>query len=205
MTGTTAAAAGLACCHTCYGLVAADERRCPRCRTRVHLRLPNSLQRTMALVLTAALLYIPAMTLPIMTTVNLGEATDSTVVGGVVILWRMGSYAIAGVIFIASVCVPIGKLIVLSLLCWMARYGPAGYARQHTVLYRLTELVGRWSMIDVFVVAILVALIKLGDVLSFYPGLAALAFTVVVIVTMLAAETFDPRLLWDRVEVAGHD
>jgi len=159
----------------------------------------------MALAVTAALLYIPAMTLPIMTTVSLGKPMDSTVIGGVVILWKMGSYPIAAVIFIASVCVPISKLIALTVLCWFARYGSRAYAQQHTVLYRVTELVGRWSMIDVFVVAILVALIKLGDVLSFYPGVAALTFASVVIVTMVAAETFDPRLIWDREEDAANE
>lgn len=198
MTGLTAAESGLACCHTCYRLVPKDEHHCPRCNASVHVRLPNSLNRTMALVVTAALLYIPAMTLPIMTTVTLGRPTDSTVIGGVVILWNMGSYPIAAVIFIASVCVPISKLVALTVLCWIAKYGSRGYARQHTELYRITELVGRWSMIDVFVVAVLVALIKLGDVLAFYPGVAAVTFASVVIITMVAAETFDPRLIWDR-------
>jgi paraquat-inducible protein A len=154
----------------------------------------------MALVVTAALLYIPAMTLPIMQTVTLGTPMDSTVVGGVVVIWNMGSYPIAVLIFVASVFVPVGKLIALTVLCWFVTYGKGLTPQQQTVLYRVTEFVGKWSMIDVFVVTILVALIKLGDVLSFYPGVAALTFASVVIITMVAAELFDPRLIWDKAQ-----
>ena len=152
----------------------------------------------MALVVTAAILYIPANTLPIMSTIALGKPVTNTIMGGVITLWNMDSYAIAAIIFIASVCVPFGKLIALVVLCWAARYGKRSGARKVTVLYRVTEYIGRWSMIDVFVVAILVALIQLGDVLSFYPGLAAITFAGVVIITMVAAESFDPRLIWDK-------
>ena len=154
----------------------------------------------MALVVTAAILYIPAMTLPIMRTVSLGTPTDSTVVGGVVVLWKMGSYPIAMIIFIASVFVPVGKLVALTVLCWFVTYGKGVTPKQQTMLYRVTEFVGKWSMIDVFVVTILVALIKLGDLLSFYPGAAALTFAAVVITTMVAAELFDPRLIWDKAQ-----
>jgi len=194
----SAAASGLTSCHTCYQLVSTQSHRCPRCHSSVHARISNSVQRTMALVATAALLYIPAMTLPIMRTVSLGTPMDSTVVGGVVVLWHMGSYPIAAIIFVASVFVPVGKLIALTVLCWFVTYGKGVTPQQQTVLYRITELVGKWSMIDVFVVSILVALIKLGDVLSFYPGVAALTFACVVIITMVAAELFDPRLIWDK-------
>lgn len=158
----------------------------------------------MALVMTAAILYIPAMSLPMMRTVSLGAPMDSTVVGGVVVLWNMGSYPVAAVIFVASVFVPVGKLLSLTLLCWYATRGSAN-PKQPTTLYRITELVGKWSMTDVFVVSILVALIRLGDVLSFYPGLAALTFASVVIITMVAAETFDPRLIWDKARAAGNE
>ncbi len=196
----SAAVSGVTSCHTCCLLVPLQMHRCPRCHSRVHARVPHSVQRTMALVVTATILYIPAMTLPIMRTVSLGAAMDSTVVGGVVILWNMGSYPIAAIIFIASVFVPVGKLIALTVLCWFVTYGKGVSPQQQTALYRITEIVGKWSMIDVFVVAILVALIKLGDVLSFFPGLAALTFASVVIVTMVAAELFDPRLIWDKAQ-----
>jgi paraquat-inducible protein A len=142
----------------------------------------------MALVMTAIILYVPANVLPIMTTDQLGRSTDSTILGGVVLLIKLGSYPVAAIIFIASVLVPLGKLLALMALCC-----------ERTVLYRVTEFVGRWSMVDVFVVAILVSLIQLGGLMTIRPGIAALAFSGLVIVTMLAAESFDPRLIWDRL------
>jgi paraquat-inducible protein A len=153
----------------------------------------------MALLITAAVLYIPANVLPIMTTDQLGRSTDSTILGGVVLLMKMGSYPVAAVIFVASVLVPVSKLVALAWLCWsVARRHPTSH-RQRTVLYRVTEFIGRWSMVDVFVVTILVALIHLGGLLRITPGAAAVAFGGVVIVTMLAAESFDPRLIWDQL------
>ena len=203
MTGVpqrSAAALGLACCHVCYKLAPADLHRCPRCRAALHLRAPDSLQRTVALLITAVVLYVPANVLPIMTTTQLGNATESTILGGVVLLMKMGSYPVAAVIFIASVMVPIAKMVALAWLCWsVARRHPASH-RQRTVLYRVTEFVGRWSMTDVFVVTILVALIHLGGLLVITPGPAAVAFGGVVILTMLAPESFDPRLIWDELE-----
>jgi len=196
----TAAAEGLACCHLCFKVAPEALHRCPRCGAPLHLRKPGGLQRTVALIITASLLYIPANVLPIMTTDQLGRATDSTIVGGVVVLMHHGDYPIAAVIFIASVLVPLGKLFALSWLCWsVARRQPTSH-RERTRLYRATELVGKWSMTDVFVVAILVALIQLGGILLITPGAAALAFGGVVIVTILAAHAFDPRLIWDQLE-----
>jgi paraquat-inducible protein A len=163
----------------------------------LHLRKPASLQRTVALIVTASLLYIPANVLPIMTTSQLGRPIESTILGGVVLLIHHGSYPVAAVIFIASVMVPIGKLLSLSWLCWSVAKRPDASNRDRTRLYRVTELVGKWSMTDVFVVAILVALIQLGGLLRITAGSAAIAFGGVVIVTMLAAESFDSRLIWD--------
>jgi paraquat-inducible protein A len=205
MTGTgsypheSAAAHGFSACHTCCKLAPSTEHNCPRCNAPLHVRQTDSLARTMALVLTSSILYIPANVLPIMTTDQLGSSLDSTILGGVVLLWEMGSYPVAAVIFIASVMVPLGKLVMLILLCWsVARREPAR-ARERAVAYRVTEFVGRWSMIDVFVVAILVSLIQLGGLMVIRPGTAALAFCGVVIVTMIGAEQFDPRLIWDRL------
>ena len=195
----TAAAEGLASCHVCFKAAPASLHRCPRCRARLHLREPNSLQRTLALVATASLLYIPANVLPIMTTQQLGRAIDSTIIGGVVVLIHHGDYPIAGVIFIASVLVPISKLFALSWLCWSVSRGQPSSHHERSRLYRAAELVGKWSMTDVFVVAILVALIQLGGILLITPGAAALAFGGVVVVTMLAAHAFDPRLIWDQL------
>ena len=200
----TAAAQGLATCHTCCKLSPAALKRCPRCGAALHIRMTNSVARTVALGVTAAILYIPANVLPIMTTEQLGRTIDSTILGGVVLLWHHGSYPIAAVIFIASVMVPMSKMFALGALCWSVLIGHQGRPRERAVLYRVTEFVGRWSMVDVFVVAILVALIQLGGLLVILPGAAALAFCGVVIITMLAAESFDPRLIWDRLEVE-HD
>ena len=195
----TAAAQGLASCHTCYKLASATLHRCPRCGAALHLRLTDSLPRTVALLITAVILYVPANVLPIMITEQLGRAVDSTILGGVVFLWKHGSYPVASVIFIASGLVPLGKMLALAVLCWAASRGEVTRPQEHAVLYRVTEFVGRWSMVDVFVVAILVALIQLGGVLSIRPGAAGLAFAGVVMISMLAAESFDPRLIWDRL------
>jgi len=200
----TAAARGLACCHVCFKVAPEALHHCPRCRAALHLRKPDSLQRTIALVVTAALLYIPANVLPIMTTEQLGDATDSTIIGGVILLAHHGDYPIAAVIFIASVLVPMSKLFALSWLCWSVARSHSASHHERTRLYRATELVGKWSMTDVFVVAILVALIHLQGLMLITPGAAALAFGGVVIVTILAAESFDPRLIWDQLGEA-HD
>jgi paraquat-inducible protein A len=195
----TAAARGLASCHVCLKLSREADRECPRCGARLHCRIPDSLQRTVALLITASLLYIPANLLPIMTTAQLGRSEDSTILGGVVLLMKLDSYPVAAVIFIASVIVPLGKLFVMGWLCWSVARRHSTSHRQRTVLYRVTEFIGRWSMTDVFVVTILVALIHLGGLMRVTPGAAAVAFSGVVIVTMLAAESFDPRLIWDQL------
>ena len=195
----SAAARGLACCHVCYYVGPKTQHSCPRCGSGLHLRVPDSLQRTLALLITAVILYIPANVLPIMTTSQLGRSTDSTILGGVILLIDMGSYPVAAVIFIASVLVPVGKFIAIAWLCWSVARRHQSSHRQRTVLYRATEFIGRWSMTDVFVVMILVALIHLGGLMRITPGTAAIAFGGVVIVTMLAAESFDPRLIWDQL------
>lgn len=199
-TGTTGASQGVTGCPTC-GLVnrlyPQGKNRCVRCHEKLHQRLPHSLQRTWALLFAAAIMYIPANVYPIMTTTSLGHTTPSTIIGGVVQLLQMGSWPVAAVIFIASVIVPVGKLVALAWLCIVIKRSSELNAQSRTKLYRLTEFIGRWSMVDVFVVAILVALIRAGSLMSITPGPAALAFGAVVVLTMLAAITFDPRLIWD--------
>ncbi len=196
----SAAAKGLALCHTCGKLSPIAIGACPRCRTTLHVRKPDSIQRTWALLLTAGVLYIPANVLPIMQTEIFGRVSDSTIFGGVVVLWEHGSYPVALVILIASVFIPLAKLFALVWLSFSVSRQHQTRPRERTVLYRLTELVGRWSMVDIFVVAILVALIQLGGLMSIHPGPASLAFAGVVVVTMFAAMSFDPRLIWDTLE-----
>ncbi|TFH86762.1 paraquat-inducible protein A [Billgrantia azerbaijanica] len=199
-TAATAASQGLTGCPTC-GLVnrlAPDGHgHCTRCGERLHARYPYSLQRTWALLAAGAVMYVPANVYPIMTTTSLGHATPSTIIGGVVELIQMGSWPVATVIFVASIIVPVGKLVALAWLCLVVARSDELNAAARTRLYRLTEFIGRWSMVDVFVVAILVALIRAGSLMSITPGPAALAFGTVVVLTMLAAMTFDPRLIWD--------
>lgn len=196
----TAALRGLSSCHLCLKLLSSELRHCPRCGARAHLRKPDSLQRTLALLVTASILYIPANILPIMITDQLGNSIESTILGGVVLLIELGSLPIAAVIFIASMMIPLSKLLVLFYLCWSVRRGLPSTVRQRTLVYRAAEFIGKWSMIDVFVVAILVALIHLSDLLVIRPGAATIAFAAVVIVSMLAAESFDPRIMWDQME-----
>ena len=196
----TAASQGLASCHICLKLAEADHHLCPRCGAALHLRKSNSIERTLALLFTACVLYIPANLLPIMVTDQLGQPTPSTIIGGVVLLLDMGSASIAAIIFFASVMIPSSKLAMMFYLCWSVRNGPPETVRQRTVLYRITEFIGKWSMIDVFVVAILVALINLTNLIVIHPGTATVAFAGVVMISMLAAESFDPRLMWDQKE-----
>jgi len=197
---STAAAEGLASCHVCCKLAPTTEHNCPRCGAALHLRSSNSLQRTLALLITASILYIPANLYPIMITEALGVAEFSTILGGVVLLVKLGSIPVAAVIFIASVMVPLSKLVAMFYLVWSVDRRHLGGHRQRTKMYLAAEFIGKWSMVDVFVVAILVALVHLGGLLVISPGIAAYSFAGVVLVTMVAAECFDPRLMWDRLD-----
>ena len=196
----TARSLGLVRCHDCSLLVAAHLETCPRCGARLHLRKPDSLGRTTALVLAALVLYLPANLLPITVTTAIGTRQADTILSGVIYFMQTGSWEIAAVIFIASVFVPLAKLIILTLLLISVRFRWRWRPRDRTVLYRLTELVGRWSMVDIYVVTILVALVRLGAVATIEAGPAAVYFAAVVVLTMFAAESFDPRLIWDALE-----
>ncbi|WP_287146138.1 MULTISPECIES: paraquat-inducible protein A [Aeromonas] len=193
----TAMASGLVGCHICGALSEVGEHSCPRCGGKLHSRKPGGLSRTWALLLTSVILYVPANIYPIMDTVFLGDDSPSTILGGVVLLWALGSYPIAAVIFIASVVVPLVKIMALLWLCYMVQRGHGASPLGKLKLYRMTEFVGRWSMIDVFVVAILAGLIRLDNLMTIYPGPAAVAFAGVVLITMVAAMSFDSRLIWD--------
>ncbi|MEP2651153.1 MAG: paraquat-inducible protein A [Paraglaciecola sp.] len=155
---------------------------------------------TLSFLVTAILLYIPANVFPIMTTEVLGESTHSTIIGGVVLFLKHGSYFIAVIIFVASVVVPIAKMAAIFWLCCATMSNRQLRHLELTRLYRLTEFVGKWSMVDVFVVAILVALIQVDNLMSIKPGVAALAFSGVVVFTMLSAQNFDVRLIWDKIK-----
>lgn len=188
-------------CDVC-GLVrrAAPGMRCTRCGFRLRERRPASLQRTWALALAAMVLYIPANTYPVLTVVQLGAGQPSTILGGVRELIDAGMWPLAALVFFASVAVPVLKLIGLGILLLTTHYGTGWRLHDRTVLYRIVDAIGRWSMIDIFMESILVALVQFGQIASVYPGPGAIAFAAVVILTMLAARSFDPRLMWDYAQ-----
>lgn len=194
---------GLTGCHLCGLLVritSSGRQQCPRCGAALHPRKTDSLARTWALLITAVILYIPANTLPVMKTAYLGNESADTIMSGVVFFLSHGDWPLALIIFVASVMVPLLKMLALIYLMVTVQRRSTIRQRERTVLYRVTELIGRWSMVDVFVVAVLAALVQMGRLATIYPGSGALAFSGVVVLTMLAAQTFDPRLIWDHQE-----
>ena len=195
-----AADRGLAGCRTCGKVSPVTTGCCPRCGTRLHLRKPDSIRNTVALMIAATFLYIPSHLLPIMTVVELGDVTHNTIISGMMTFWRTGAYPIAIVIFTASILIPLLKIIALSWLCAAATGKVHPSPKTLGRLYWFTELLGRWSMIDIFVVGILVSIVQLGNYMSITPGLGAIAFAGVVLLTMFAAMSFEPRLLWDRLD-----
>ena len=190
---------GLQGCHVCNRFEALSEARCGRCNTALRARKPQSVQRTLALTVTATLLMVPAHAYPIMKVQTLGNVQESTIVDGVIALWQHGSYPIAVLIFMASVVVPIGKLLVLFWLVLSRRGLSLEEAEKKSWLYRMSHMAGPWSMVDVFVVAMLVGLVQVVGVMQIYPGFAIVSFAAMVVTTMLAANAFDERVIWDRV------
>ena len=194
--------AGAIGCETC-GLVSVprpDEPHCPRCDSTLHERKPNSVARTWALVIAAAVLYIPANYYPVLSVVQLGAGQPSTILGGVEELVTARQYPLAALVFFASIAVPMLKLFGLSIMLITIQIGRTGWLRDRTRLYHIVRFIGRWSMIDIFMESLLGALVAFGSVITIEPGAGALAFCAVVILTMFAAEAFDPRLMWDAAE-----
>jgi paraquat-inducible protein A len=191
--------AGLIACHDCGQLVQVSHGhgRCPRCAAPVHERKPESLQRTWALLIAAAILYVPANVYPIMAVTSLGTTEADTILSGVVTLLDHGMLPIAALVFFASIVVPVLKLLGLGFLLLSVQRGWTWRRRDRTRLYRIVELSGRWSMVDIFVISILVALVNLEQLATIQPGIGAIAFASVVIITMIASQSFDPRLIWD--------
>ncbi|RYF24443.1 MAG: paraquat-inducible membrane protein A [Comamonadaceae bacterium] len=199
---TTAAQMRVLACHAC-GQVCEDPQTpalhadCPRCGAPLHRRRPDSIARAWALLVAAVIFYVPANVLPVMYTRMLGGGSESTIMGGVIQFWQSGSYGIALVIFIASVAVPCTKFLVLGLLLATSQRRSTWAMRERARLYRLVELIGYWSMLDVLVVAIVAALVKFHALSDIEPRIGILFFGVVVILTMLSSMSFDPRLIWD--------
>jgi paraquat-inducible protein A len=201
---------GLLSCHDCgllsevHGSVEHVHAKCPRCGAALHRRKPNSISRTWALLISAAILYIPANVLPIMKVVSFGKGESDTIMSGVIYFIESGSWYLALLIFFASIVVPSLKIIVLSYLLISVQRRSHWRPVDRTRLYRITEAVGRWSMVDVYVVTLMVALVELGALASIEVGPGAVFFSGVVVLTMFAAMSFDPRLIWDAME-SRHD
>jgi paraquat-inducible protein A len=201
---------GLIACHAC-GLVSDDSQpiasphrhaQCPRCAAALHRRRPDSIARAWALLLAALICYVPANLMPVMFTSLLGQGSESTILRGVLEFWQAGSYGIALVIFIASVAVPCTKFLVLGLLLFTAQRRSRWAMRERARLYRLVEVIGYWSMLDVLVVAVVAALVKFQMLSEVEPRIGILFFGMTVILTMLSAMNFDPRLIWDSEQAA---
>jgi paraquat-inducible protein A len=196
----TALAQGLVRCHDCGSLspLQVAPTTCAVCGSHLHARTPNSQQRSLAYLLSAYFLYIPANIFPIMTVTNLGVGEPHTIIGGIIALINSDMVPIALLVLVASILVPLLKLIGISVLLVYVRFGWRRDARRWTQIYRIICFVGRWSMLDIFMISILVSLVNLGGISQVLAGPAATAFGAVVVLTMLAAKNFDPRLIWDN-------
>jgi paraquat-inducible protein A len=185
----------------CCGLVShveadAHDSACPRCGEALHACKPHSLQRTWAYLIAASLAYLPANFLPLMSTSNGFRNSTHTLIGGIAELWISDAWGLATIVFIASIAVPILKIGTVALLAWSVRYAPRWRQKERARLFRSVEAVGHWSMLDVYVVVLLAAFVRFGSVASVTPEPGLLAFAAVVFLTMLAAQSFDARLIW---------
>jgi paraquat-inducible protein A len=192
---------GLQSCDTC-GLLSRpaasdDEPRCPRCDEELAFRKPASIQRTWAYLIGAAICYIPANVLPVLTTTTARGAESDTILQGVVLLWSPTGWPLSLIVLVASIMIPSAKILALGYLLITAQRGSIKNNAQRIRLYRTVEFIGRWSMVDVFVDTFTAALIQLQPLMSVEPGPGLLFFAAVVVLTMLAVESFDPRLIWD--------
>jgi paraquat-inducible protein A len=192
---------GLLVCLQCHHTVRALEvkhPRCPRCLAHLHERKPHSLAVTATLLALAAILYVPANLLPVMYTRTLFDDERDTIMSGVVVLLQSGSWPIAIVVFVASIVVPLLKILALTVVLYSAWRGHGAQRRRRSELYRLVEFIGRWSMLDIYAISLLATLVQIQSFASIGVGPGAIAFGAVVILTMVAARTFDERLLWDE-------
>ncbi|MBX2859362.1 MAG: paraquat-inducible protein A [Cellvibrionaceae bacterium] len=196
-------------CRVCHAMVGESlidrHNACPRCLSVLHKRIPKSLEKSTAFLIAAVLLYIPSNVLPIMTYATLGDVATDTILSGVIELVAAGLWGIALVVFTASIVVPIAKILILAYLILSVKVGMKRGIKHRAWLYRFIEFVGRWSMVDVYVVTMLVALVQFGFVYTVEPEGAIIAFGVVVVLTMIAAESFDPRLLWDALDESSSE
>jgi paraquat-inducible protein A len=200
----TAARLGYLLCDGCFQLNQAPaglrEPACARCGTRLYARRPASIARSWAYLVAAAILYVPANLLPVMESGGLYLSQSDTILSGVLYLWRTGSWTLAVIVFVASIVIPATKLVSLAWLLAAAQRRSTHNPMRRAKLYRATAYIGRWSMVDIFVGAVLVGLVQFKAIATIVPGPGAVFFGAVVVLTMLASASFDPRLTWDSVE-----
>jgi paraquat-inducible protein A len=199
----TAREAGLVACTRCGQVQDIHVIGCPRCHATLHSRAPDSIQKVWAWLIAGIILYIPANLYPMLLTNTLVEKSESTIMGGVVDLVHHHAYGIATIVFVASIIIPVGKFLAIAYLALSVQRRSTLNMHQRHKLFDAVEFIGRWSMIDVFVVAILSSLVQLDSVASINPGIAAISFALSVVFTMLSAQSFDPRLIWDADRAAA--
>ncbi len=197
---TTARAAGVLACDHCGRVNDAGTSHCQRCGAALDPDGRGSLQAVWAWLMAGMIVYIPANIYPMLRTSTLLERSESTIVGGAIDLFHHGSYGVAAIVFVASILIPVGKFLAIGFLALGLGRRSGMSAHHRHMLYEVVEFIGRWSMIDVFVVAILSALVQLGTVAIINPGIAAVSFALSVAFTMLSAQSLDPRLIWDADE-----
>ena len=199
--GATAMQEALQTCEVC-GLLSRpapgdDDPRCPRCDEELSFRKPGSVQRTWAFLIAAAICYVPANILPVLTTVTAGGRESDTILEGVVLLWSPTGWPLSIIVLVASIIIPSAKIGALAFLLVTVQRGSVASNEQRVRMYRIVELIGRWSMVDVFVDTFTAALVQLQPLMSVEPAIGLVFFAAVVVLTMLAVESFDPRLIWD--------
>jgi len=192
-------------CHTCGAVHQSDVQHCRTCGAHLHARLPHSLQKVWAWLITGVLFLIPANIYPLLSNLILGHEEGHTILEGVVIFFQTGDYFVALVIFVASLLIPFVKILIIGFLALSIQFGWKLSEHTRLLLYEFVEFIGRWSMIDVFVVALLTGLVNLGAVISILPGAGAICFALSVICTMISAQCIDSKLIWDTGKGPEHD
>lgn len=204
---TTGRSLGLAICTHCHSISKVsfenDSTVCPVCSSTIDHRKPDSITRSLAFLICAAILYIPANLLPVMTTSTFFNTESDTIISGVIVLINSGSWPLGVLVFFASIVVPLMKIISLTILIITVKFRSAWAPMQRTKLYKLIEFVGRWSMLDIYVITLLAGLVQIQSLATIQPESGAIAFGAVVVLTILSAASFDTRLIWDNVE--NHD
>ncbi len=207
MKAVTGKSIGLVVCNQCHNIARAGHEddldidyTCPFCRAKIDMRKPDSIARSLAFLIAAAMLYIPANLLPVMTTTTLFSTESDTIISGVIVLINSGSWPLGALVFFASIVVPLLKIVSLSVLIASVKFRSAWAPLQRTNLFRFIEFVGRWSMLDIYAITLLAGLVQIQSIATIRPESGAIAFAGVVVLTMLSAANFESRLIWDYID-----